>query len=190
MSPKNPQNANDRNRRTTLKTLLAGGGVIGLAALPAKWVKPVVDAVVLPTHAETSPDEAAANGFRVEQTMQGSAPGWLDHLVRTAHASDPIVIPAGFLCIESTGVNTYRASYDFDTQVARSSGSFGACVSLSCGNGGVDIVVTGQNSDGSFDFELYPVNSGCVGSPLVSSTTDTECSVQPEDCGVRQKTPD
>jgi hypothetical protein len=45
------------SRRTLLKHLVAAGGsAIGAAAvLPDKWVKPVVDAVIVPLHAQTSP---------------------------------------------------------------------------------------------------------------------------------------
>jgi hypothetical protein len=47
----------NESRRTLLKHLLAAGGTaIGAAAaLPDKWVKPLVDAVVVPLHAQTSP---------------------------------------------------------------------------------------------------------------------------------------
>lgn len=47
----------DESRRTLLKHLVAAGGAaIGAAAtLPETWVKPVVDAVIVPLHAQTSP---------------------------------------------------------------------------------------------------------------------------------------
>jgi hypothetical protein len=46
----------NESRRTLLKHLAAAGGAaIGAAALPDKWVKPVVDAVIVPLHAQTSP---------------------------------------------------------------------------------------------------------------------------------------
>jgi len=42
-------------RRQALKTLLAaGGGIAAAAFLPAKWLKPIVSAGVLPIHAATS----------------------------------------------------------------------------------------------------------------------------------------
>ena len=31
------------------------GGVVGAAFLPERWVRPVVDAVVVPAHAQVSP---------------------------------------------------------------------------------------------------------------------------------------
>jgi hypothetical protein len=43
-------------RRTLLKKLAGSGAAVGVAAvLPDTWVKPIVDAVVVPLHAQTSP---------------------------------------------------------------------------------------------------------------------------------------
>ena len=38
-------------RRKAVKRLLVGGGVIGATAHSEKWTRPVMDSVVLPTHA-------------------------------------------------------------------------------------------------------------------------------------------
>jgi hypothetical protein len=47
-----------RKRRNALKTILAGGGVISVGSnLPDNWKRPVLDAVSLPAHAQTSPKE-------------------------------------------------------------------------------------------------------------------------------------
>lgn len=44
------------SRRSALKTIITGTGVAtGLTALPGKWVKPMVDIVLVPAHAEISP---------------------------------------------------------------------------------------------------------------------------------------
>lgn len=43
-------------RRTALKSLVAGAGVTAAAALPGRWTKPVVDRVLVPAHAATSPE--------------------------------------------------------------------------------------------------------------------------------------
>lgn len=43
------------NRRKLLKSVVAGGGAATVAkALPDQWARPVVDAVLLPSHAQTS----------------------------------------------------------------------------------------------------------------------------------------
>ncbi len=43
-----------KNRRNLLKALTAGGGAATLSQLPKSWKKPVVDSVVLPSHAQTT----------------------------------------------------------------------------------------------------------------------------------------
>jgi len=46
----------NENRRKLLKSLAAGSGaVIAGKSLPESWSKPVVDSVMLPAHAQTSP---------------------------------------------------------------------------------------------------------------------------------------
>lgn len=46
----------DQSRRKLLKSIAAGSGaVITGKSLPENWTKPVVDSVILPSHAETSP---------------------------------------------------------------------------------------------------------------------------------------
>ena len=45
----------DQSRRKLLKSIAAGSGaVIAGKSLPEKWVKPAVDSVLLPAHAQTS----------------------------------------------------------------------------------------------------------------------------------------
>jgi hypothetical protein len=49
-------NMSDQSRRKLLKSIAAGSGaVIAGKSLPESWTKPVVDSVMLPAHAETSP---------------------------------------------------------------------------------------------------------------------------------------
>lgn len=42
------------DRRNLLRVAL-GGGALAMFALPEKWVRPVVNAVIVPAHAATSP---------------------------------------------------------------------------------------------------------------------------------------
>jgi len=45
----------DKNRREAIKTIaVVLGGVTTIIALPERWIRPVVDAVVTPAHAGTS----------------------------------------------------------------------------------------------------------------------------------------
>jgi len=43
------------SRRRLLTTLASGGVAAGAMAIPTKWARPVVDSVVLPAHARSSP---------------------------------------------------------------------------------------------------------------------------------------
>jgi len=171
----------NESRRTTLKTLFGGSGFVALSALPAQWVKPVVDAVVLPTHAQTSP-RVAPNGFEVSLplTTGQTDPAWWEKLIPAAHAGVDSL--SGFLCIQSIGENSYDSSLQVGSEVFRGTGNFGDCVGLSCGLGDFDLVVTGKNQDGSFDFELYSAGSGCTGDAIEINTTDTPCDLEPELC--------
>lgn len=181
MKKDNDKTARDPVRRTTLKTLLTGGGALTLSALPAQWVRPVVDAVVLPTHAQTSP-QVAANGFAISFD-EVRAPSWWERIIPSAHAR---ILPSGFLCIEEREGEgkDYKASYDVGPGVFRTSGDYGKCTNLDCGGrGGFSLLVTGRNDDGSFDFELY-FGSGCDGEPIEVNTTDTPCKLKPEECEV------
>lgn len=54
----NKKSNDTRKRRKALKTILAGGGVISVGSnLPDTWKRPVLDAVSLPAHAQTSPKD-------------------------------------------------------------------------------------------------------------------------------------
>jgi hypothetical protein len=45
----------DQSRRKVLKSIARGGGAVAAAkALPERWLKPVVESVLLPAHAQTS----------------------------------------------------------------------------------------------------------------------------------------
>lgn len=51
------------SRRNILKTFSAGSGVVAAGSvLPEAWVKPIVNQVVLPAHAQTTDDSDASAG--------------------------------------------------------------------------------------------------------------------------------
>lgn len=157
-----------------------GGGTFTLSALPSQWVKPVVDAVMLPAHAQTTETEPVArNGISVPATSllfaTGLAPGLWDYIIPSANASEPS-IPAGFLCIARTETG-WEASYDAGGDVQVGSGDFGDCVLLVC-VGSMRIKATQEKEDGSFDFELYGNLADCTSTPpIVSDTTNEPCSL-------------
>lgn len=60
---KKPNQTSDGSRRKLLKSLAAGSGaILAGKSLPDTWVSPVVDTVILPAHAQTSPPTTYAIG--------------------------------------------------------------------------------------------------------------------------------
>ena len=61
-----------RTRRKLVKTLVAGGGVAAsVPMLPRQWKKPIVDTVLLPAHAQSSP----LGTIRISTFVDGSGDG-------------------------------------------------------------------------------------------------------------------
>lgn len=90
-------------RRGALKRLVAGGAAVGvLAAIPSKWSRPVVEAVFLPAHAQTSseadgdffpePDDPPIEVLEAggDVSSLSTPPGWLEWLVPGARAGTEI----------------------------------------------------------------------------------------------------
>lgn len=86
-------------RRKLLKSVVAGGGAATVAKLlPDQWARPVVDAIVLPSHAQTS--SAALGPFvssaitmadpEVQLADQGFSEELLEFFTPSAHAT-PVV---------------------------------------------------------------------------------------------------
>lgn len=81
-------------RRKLLKTIAAGSGVIVVGkSLPDNWSKPVVDAVMLPAHAQTSPPLTVTFNYFGQNVSRASIdPGRRfaelisDGLIEAAHA--------------------------------------------------------------------------------------------------------
>jgi hypothetical protein len=63
------------SRRKLLKSIAAGGGItVAAKSLPGKWTKPVVQSVVLPAHAATSPvSDVCLIRLVVNMSAEGSA---------------------------------------------------------------------------------------------------------------------
>lgn len=86
------QKHNNGARRRLLKSLVAGGGAVAMGkTLPESWTRPMVEAVVLPAHAQTSP--VSFDGLYVAQGSDigdagGAGPGSiLDMFVAPALAA-------------------------------------------------------------------------------------------------------
>lgn len=80
-------------RRRVLKSMAAGGGaVVAAKSVPGEWTRPVVDAVLLPAHAQTTQTFVAAAGAAaatdIGRRETDSRFAWLlDGLVPNAHAN-------------------------------------------------------------------------------------------------------
>jgi len=100
------------NRRSLIKALTIGGGAVTAAKLPSVWTAPVVEAVTLPAHAQTTEQPTSARTLRggtsdinpeavggegsvypfdfenyasAESTVRSIA----EHMFKPAHAADP-----------------------------------------------------------------------------------------------------
>ena len=108
-----------KSRRRLLKTALAGSGaIIAGKSLPENWSRPVVDAVTLPAHAQTSPTAT----FSVTQVAQldnsdSMFARLIEAVVPDAHAGDvmPAVVTVDY-CVTPTGPDTanFTAVHNLD----------------------------------------------------------------------------
>ena len=95
---KEEKNKQAMNRRKLLGSLAVVGGV---SAMPTNWVKPVINSVFLPAHAQTSETPAltlSATSFDVS-TLQGISD--LD-FVSTVISSAPAIASGGFFDLNAT----------------------------------------------------------------------------------------
>jgi hypothetical protein len=97
----------NESRRKLLKSIAAGSGVvIAGKSLPESWSKPIVDSVMLPAHAETSPSANLTGSYTatlyVENNSGGVDGNLLDTLIPTAHAVDHMIMAPWHFCINVT----------------------------------------------------------------------------------------
>ena len=82
-------NSKKQNRRKLLKSVAAGGGaIIAGKTLPENWVRPAVESVVLPAHAQTSLRRYSGTQMASLESDSLLARA-TDSLVPRAHATDP-----------------------------------------------------------------------------------------------------
>jgi hypothetical protein len=63
-TPESTDRERTTHRRRVLEVIAAGGGVLATSTLlPETWVKPVVDAIVVPAHAQGSPPAIVCSTF-------------------------------------------------------------------------------------------------------------------------------
>ena len=95
-----------KNRRRLLKALAGAGGVYTTAKIvPETWTKPVVDALSLPAHAQTSVTYSGA--VRLQLSGELSPPAGdsvLDLIVPSADAQ-ALLLPIAYICVTPAGSN-------------------------------------------------------------------------------------
>lgn len=71
-----PHHCEKRTRRRLLGALTFAGGTLAAKGLPERWTRPAVEAVVLPAHAQMSPDQMSPDtnaGIQFTCSVQGSS---------------------------------------------------------------------------------------------------------------------
>ena len=94
---KNDSNSStdDKNlgRRKIVKSLIAGGGVIGAASTVDKWAKPVVSSLTLPAHAQTTEVDAdpLGNFFILDRLIVTNSNNTFDEMLADESMSEELL---------------------------------------------------------------------------------------------------
>ena len=134
-------NISNKSRRNLLKSLVAGGAAMSVKTMPESWTKPVVNAVILPAHAQSTPSVA------------GSSPTWITP--SGSLGADFTERLSSFAVNAVTGAGTRPVSY------AVLSGSLPGGMSIDSSTGEINGIATGVSDFSStvFDFTVRATNT-------------------------------
>ncbi|MCK5359283.1 MAG: hypothetical protein KAJ95_01580 [Gammaproteobacteria bacterium] len=192
------EDKNNTGRRKLLKSVVAGGGAATVAKiLPDQWARPVVDSVMLPSHAQTSkspfgPFVNASGPFVLNETdvqmaEQGFSEELLEFFAPAAHAGigGCIALESMSFTANSSGDSFLCGEYNLSTQVIAVQVSNGSFTSSECLHG---YPVAGGSFNESAGWVVSFVNSSTTvtltegGSGCSSSNTAGSCSYYPMAC--------
>jgi hypothetical protein len=90
----NDESTTKTSRRDALKVLVAAAGTTALFNIPRKWIKPQLEADVLPAHARTSPTPTPTNTPTVQHTLTVGANQTVSFCFDTSITSTVTISPA------------------------------------------------------------------------------------------------
>lgn len=179
-------------RRRAVRNILTGSGIVAGAATSGKWSKPLVDAVVLPAHAQTSAMVMLVGNVNVSplsNVPQQNADSVLDFFIGSAYANGGPNLSGACMTMAVDG-----ASFDLSLEFAANptiqlSGTVSGNTISGTGSG---ITVSGtlnlqndppmasgtvSNVDGAFGFSLDTSQSACT--PISATTTLAPTTMAP-----------
>ncbi len=153
-----PKTRHAHSRREALKRLAVGGAVLGgaVTALPKKWMKPVVDSVIVPVHAQAT---GIINAFWI---IGDDAPGGPDVGIGAGTTSAADTAPNGdYLYDDGTNMRVYGTVVPPAAVTVSVSGIVSGTTYASDEFGSDDTTASGDS--GAFSFGDYSPTNGDFG---------------------------
>ena len=155
------------SRRKLLKSIAAGSGAIVTGkSLPESWSRPVVDSVMLPAHAQTSPATPVipgtpSLGYSTNQfTLVSLEPGVQEFFITTAHAG--FVLNNGILVVVfQADLTSYDAWFQENTQgnnqayIGSGTGTTETTLDAQCSNNDILLTLNSGPNAGGIGFSFY-----------------------------------
>lgn len=164
---KSNSSTDDKNlgRRKIVKSLVAGGGVIGASSTVDKWAKPVVDSLTLPAHAQTTMADPLGNFVVEDRAITMNSNEMFNEMLSDESLSEELL--EFFLPSAQAGIGPCDAgncSVDINATFSSTTANF--CLNVMGSASGSDQGSTSINPDsnppscGSVDLGPVIINSG------------------------------